>query len=310
MNESENQTQHGSVRLSPDIYRRRQMLVGLAVVAIAMVVIFTIQALGSDSSGSDSSGVSGGQESAQIETTTNPPTNEVAAATTITTSTTTTLVIEGPPRVSIYGDSLTAGFGSVLKSTLDREGVTTFLATKGSSGLSQPRFFDWPNHLNVWVPQENADVVVIGLGANDGQDVYVNDVSYSTNDPEWAVEYQRRVAEVITLVTSQGRSLVWVGTPDAKAKGFRNNLSILRTATKNAVEAARTTGADVVYIDTWSLFLGLDGNYSQYVIDPTDGERKKSRDSDGFHLSLAGNKILAAAINSEIDAALERRATQ
>jgi hypothetical protein len=184
------------------------------------------------------------------------------------------------------------------------------LATKGSSGLSQPRFFDWPNHLNVWVPEENADVVVIGLGANDGQDVYVNDVSYSTDDPEWAVEYQRRVAEVITLVTSQGRSLVWVGTPDAKAKGFRNNLSILRTATKNAVEAARTTGADVVYIDTWSLFLGLDGNYSQYVIDPSDGERKKSRDSDGFHLSLAGNKILAAAINSEIDAALERRATQ
>ena len=304
MNESENQTQQGPVRLSPDIYRRRQMLVGLAVVAILMVVIFTIQALGSDSSG-----VSGGQGSAQIETTTNPPTNEVAA-TTSTASTTTTLVIKGPPRVSIYGDSLTAGFGSVLKSTLDREGVTTFLATKGSSGLSQPRFFDWPNHLNVWVPEENADVVVIGVGANDGQDIYVNDVPYSTKDPEWAVEYQRRVAEVITLVTSQGRSLVWVGTPDAKPKAFRNNLSILRTATKNAVEAARTTGADVVYIDTWSLFLGLDGNYSQYVIDPSDGERKKSRDSDGFHLSLAGNKILAAAINSEIDAALERRATQ
>ena len=304
MNESENQTQQGPVRLSPDIYRRRQMLVGLAVVAILMVVIFTIQALGSDSSG-----VSGGQGSAQIETTTNPPTNEVAA-TTSTASTTTTLVIKGPPRVSIYGDSLTAGFGSVLKSTLDREGVTTFLATKGSSGLSQPRFFDWPNHLNVWVPEENADVVVIGVGANDGQDVYVNDVPYSTNDPEWAVEYQRRVAEVITLVTSQGRSLVWVGTPDAKPKAFRNNLSILRTATKNAVEAARTTGADVAYIDTWSLFLGLDGNYSQYVIDPSDGERKRSRDSDGFHLSLTGNKILAAAINSEIDAALERRATQ
>jgi hypothetical protein len=304
MNEFENQTQHGSVRLSPDIYRSRQMLVGLAVVAILMMVIFTIQALGSDSSG-----VSGGQGSAQIETTTNPPTNEVAE-TTSTASTTTTLVIKGPPRVSIYGDSLTAGFGGVLKSTLDREGMTTFLATKGSSGLSQPRFFDWPNHLNVWVPEENADVVVIGVGANDGQDVYVNDVPYSTNDPEWAVEYQRRVAEVITLVTSQGRSLVWVGTPDVKAKTFRNNLSILRTATKNAVEVARTTGADVVYIDTWSLFLGLDGNYSQYVIDPSDGERKKSRDSDGFHLSLAGNKILAAAINSEIDAALERRATQ
>jgi hypothetical protein len=56
--------------------------------------------------------------------------------------------------------------------------------------------------------------------------------------------------------------------------------------------------------------LGLDGNYSQYVIDPSDGERKKSRDGDGFHLSLVGNKILAAAINDAVDAAFERQAAQ
>jgi hypothetical protein len=84
----------------------------------------------------------------------------------------------------------------------------------------------------------------------------------------------------------------------------------VRTATKNAIDTARANGADVVYLDTWNLFLGLDGNYSQFVIDPSDGERKKSRDGDGFHLSLAGNKILAAAITAEIDAAFERRAAQ
>jgi hypothetical protein len=225
-------------------------------------------------------------------------------------TTTTTLAINGPPRVSIYGDSLAAGFGGLLKSILDRQGVTTFLATHGSSGLSQPGFFDWPNHLNVWVPQENAGVVVIGLGANDGQDVYVDEISYSTNDPEWSIEYGRRVTELVTLVTSQGRSLVWVGTPDVKAKAFRANLGILRTATKNAIDTARANGADVVYLDTWNLFLGLDGNYSQFVIDPSDGERKKSRDGDGFHLSLVGNKILAAAITAEVDEAFERQAAQ
>jgi hypothetical protein len=212
--------------------------------------------------------------------------------------------------VSIYGDSLAAGFGDLLKSNLDRQGVTTFLATKGSSGLSQPGFFDWPNHLNVWVPQENADVIVIGLGANDGQDVKVDGVSYSPEDPEWSIEYERRVTELVTVVTSEGRSLVWVGTPDGKGKAFRANLAILRTATKNAIDAARANGTDVVYLDTWSLFLGLDGNYSQYVIDPSDGERKKSRDGDGFHLSLVGNKILAAAINDAVDAAFERQAAQ
>ena len=111
-------------------------------------------------------------------------------------------------------------------------------------------------------------------------------------------------------MTSQGRTLIWVGTPDVKAKGFRANLEILRTATKNAIDAARANGADVVYLDTWNLFLGLDGNYSQFVIDPSDGERKKSRDGDGFHLSLVGNKILAAAITAEVDEAFERQAAQ
>jgi len=310
MSGSENETSQQPNSLPSEVYARRRMMVGLGVVAVLMAVVFAVQAAGSDSGSSVARSSDG--EKKVIDTST---TQEIGATTTTpleasTTSTTTTVVIEGPPRVSIYGDSLASGFGGLLKSTLDRQGVTTFLATHGSSGLSQPGFFDWPNHLNVWVPQEDAGVVVIGLGANDGQDVYVDGVSHSTNDPEWSVEYQRRVTELVTLVTSQGRSLVWVGTPDGKPKGFRANLTTIRTATKKAIDAVRATGADAVYLDTWNIFLGLDGNYSQYVIDPNDGERKKSRDSDGFHLSLAGNKILAAAITAEVDAAFERRAAQ
>jgi hypothetical protein len=282
------------------------MLVGLGVVAVFMAVVFAVQAVSTDSRPSDTR--SSVEENGITPTSVAP---EVGLVTTLPSEmTATTIEIQGPPRVSIYGDSLAAGFGDLLKSNLDRQGVTTFLATKGSSGLSQPGFFDWPNHLNVWVPQENADVIVIGLGANDGQDVKVDGVSYSPQDPEWSIEYERRVTELVTVVTSEGRSLVWVGTPDGKGKAFRANLAILRTATKNAIDAARANGTDVVYLDTWSLFLGLDGNYSQYVIDPSDGERKKSRDGDGFHLSLVGNKILAAAINDAVDAAFERRAAQ
>jgi hypothetical protein len=282
------------------------MLVGLGVVAVFMAVVFAVQAVSTDSRPSDTR--SSVEENGITPTSVAP---EVGLVTTLPSEmTATTIEIQGPPRVSIYGDSLAAGFGDLLKSNLDRQGVTTFLATKGSSGLSQPGFFDWPNHLNVWVPQENADVIVIGLGANDGQDVKVDGVSYSPQDPEWSIEYERRVTELVTVVTSEGRSLVWVGTPDGKGKAFRANLAILRTATKNAIDAARANGTDVVYLDTWSLFLGLDGNYSQYVIDPSDGERKKSRDGDGFHLSLVGNKILAAAINDAVDAAFERQAAQ
>lgn len=306
MTESENEIHQRTTNLDQEVYTRRRVLVGLVAVAVLMAGVFTVQAL---SSGSGPRSTALANDQVELTQAMN---QDLALSSTMApeVTTTTTLVVNGPPRVSIYGDSLAAGFGVLLKSMLDQQGVTTFLATKGSSGLSQPGFFDWPNHLNVWVPQENADVVVIGLGANDGQDVYVDELSYSTKDPEWSLEYERRVTELVTLVTSQGRTLVWVGTPDVKAKAFRANLGILRTATKNAIDAARASADDVVYLDTWNLFLGLDGNYSPYVIDPNDGERKKSRDSDGFHLSLAGNKILAAAITNEVNAALERRAEQ
>jgi hypothetical protein len=306
MSESEKETSPRSTPLPREVYVRRRMLVGLGVTAVLMAVIFAVQAVSSDSRPSDAR--SSVEENGITPTSVAP---EVGLVTTLPSEiTATTIEIQGPPRVSIYGDSLAAGFGGLLKSTLDQQGITTFLATKGSSGLSQPGFFDWPNHLNVWVPQENAGVVVIGLGANDGQDLFVNEISYSTTDPEWSLEYERRVTELVTLVTSQGRTLIWVGTPDVKAKGFRANLEILRTATKNAIDAARANGADAVYLDTWNLFLGLDGNFSPYVIDPSDGKRKKSRYSDGFHLSLAGNKILAAAITNEVNAAFERRAAR
>ena len=306
MSESENETSPRPTPLPREVYVRRRMLVGLGVAAALLVVIFAVQAVSSDSRPSDARS---SVEANGITPTSVAP--EVGLVTTLPSEVTaTTIEIQGPPRVSIYGDSLAAGFGDLLKSNLDRQGITTFLATKGSSGLSQPGFFDWPNHLNVWVPQENADVVVIGLGANDGQDVKVDSVSYSPQDPEWSVEYERRVTELVTVVTTEGRSLVWVGTPDGKGKAFRANLATLRTATKNAIDAARANGTDVVYLDTWSLFLGLDGNYSQFVIDSSDGERKKSLDGDGFHLSLVGNKILAAAITAEVDAAFERQVAQ
>ena len=306
MSESEKETSPRLTPLPREVYVRRRMLVGLGVTAVLMAVIFAVQAVSSDSRPSDAR--SSVEENGITPTSVAP---EVGLVTTLPSEiTATTIEIQGPPRVSIYGDSLASGFGGLLKSILDRQGVTTFLATHGSSGLSQPGFFDWPNHLNVWVPQEDADVVVIGLGANDGQDVKVDGVSYSPQDPEWSVEYERRVTELVTLVTSQGRSLVWVGTPDGKGKAFRANLAILRTATKNAIDAVRASGADAVYLDVWDLFLGLDGNYSQFVIDPSDGERKKSRDGDGFHLSLVGNKILAAAITAEVDEAFERQAAQ
>ena len=146
MSESENETSQRSTSLPREVYARRRMLLGLSIVAGLMAVIFAVQALTSDS-GPRSTSLASDQgeltpstpQDPALSTTMSPESTTMSPESTTMSpesTTTTTLVIEGPPRVSIYGDSLAAGFGGLLKSMLDQQGITTFLATKGSSGLS------------------------------------------------------------------------------------------------------------------------------------------------------------------------------
>ena len=91
------------------------------------------------------------------------------------------------------------------------------------------------------------------------------------------------------FLSSEGRTLVWVGIPNAKSGSFRDRLEILQQVTKD--EAAQRP--DVRYVDTWNRFVGASGGYADYIIDPRDRKGKLVRADDGFHLNQTGAEILA-----------------
>jgi hypothetical protein len=217
----------------------------------------------------------------------------------------------GPPtaenkaKVLILGDSDAGTFGPYLMSLLEPNGVTeSELFYKVSSGLSRPDFYDWPADLATRIPEADPDILVVTFGGNDAQDILIDGVSRPVDSDEWRAEYGRRVGEVMDTMIEGGRTLVWVGIPNASEEGFTQRLEILRDVTLAEIE--KRPGS-VIYVDTWNRFAGLSGGYADYVIDPRDGQGKNVRASDGFHLNVTGAEILALDIARVVEDELRAR---
>lgn len=238
-------------------------------------------------------------------------------STTVAETTTTAPERSGPPsssepaRVLIVGDSDAGTFGPYLQQLLDATNIVdTEVDYKVSSGLARPDFFDWPTALEEKVPASDPEIVVVTFGGNDSQGLSEpgDELVWDVGDPvdnkkEWSEEYQRRVSEIVDIVSEDGRKVIWVGIPNDDNPEVTAKLEIQN----DAVMAALENHPEVTFIDTWSRFSGRDGNWAEFVIDPRDGEGKDVRADDGFHLNVAGAEILAIdiaqAVRDELRAA-------
>ena len=237
-----------------------------------------------------------------------PTASSEAVATSIATTTTladsnTVPTPEDPARVLLVGDSEAGGLSPFLERVLDDTGLVDMTTDyKSSTGLVRPDYFDWPARLREQVPGVAPDIVVALFGGNDGQ-AFPN-----TSDPvdsvEWRAEYAKRVAEVIDILSGDGRMLIWVGVPNGASDDLTDRLAVLNEVVK--AEVGNHPG--VVFVDAWDRFTGLDGGFAPYVIDPRDGEAKAVRsETDGFHLNTVGEEILAFDVGSAVIAALRER---
>jgi hypothetical protein len=292
---------------------RRLMVLGVTALVVAGVVLAAKAAFGSDASASsdgstvptDPSTTAATEADAGDPATTTPTTAPAAPST--------TPAAEGPfvptadhqARVYIAGDSDAGAFGPTLMDQLDDTGVVeSTLDYKVSSGLARPDFFDWPAHLRQVIPAADPQIVVVTFGGNDAQDILIDGRSRGTTTPEWRAEYGKRVGEVMDYLTENGRSLIWVGIPNAVSAEFTARLEPLRAVT---MEQAAARADRVVYIDTWQRFTGRNGGYAEYVVDPRDGMVKPVRQSDGFHLNVTGAEILSLDIAAAVKEALRAR---
>jgi hypothetical protein len=213
-----------------------------------------------------------------------------------------------PLRLWAAGDSLVIAPGYALeRATGPGHAVTTVGGVEGrlATGLDRPDAFNWfleiRRELRILAP----DAVVLSFGANDDKPYLTGAPAGTTisefDDAAWQREYARRVRGLIDLINRAGAYVVWLGLPVT-----RDPAQTARFDRINAVvyRVIQSRGSGAVFVDSYRLFTGPDGGYTDYLPTSTGGTIDV-RAPDGVHLTPAGGDILArqvlTALNRKFD---------
>ena len=219
-------------------------------------------------------------------------------------------------KIWIAGDSLviTPGYAIVRAAgashVMQSAGVDGRIAT----GLTRPDVFNWFDEIRRQVKELRPDVVVLDFGGND-------DKAYMTGLPEgttiddfggsvWRREYARRVGGVMNVINRAGAFVVWLGLPQTRSPDQTARFDVVNAVVE---KQARKRPGRAVYIDTYRLFAGDDGGYTQYMRN-LSGELVQVRASDGVHFEREGGDIIARevlkALNQQFDLTSWRKRAQ
>lgn len=95
-----------------------------------------------------------------------------------------------PLKVLILGDSIGLDLGPPLVQTLSAYGdVTTYLDGRIDTGLSRPDYFNWPAELQIDLTNDQPNLVVVMIGANDPQGLVTPTGSIGYGQPGWDAAY-------------------------------------------------------------------------------------------------------------------------
>ena len=211
-------------------------------------------------------------------------------------------------RIWVAGDSLviTPGY-AVVRAAGGSPAIQSVGGVDGhvATGLTRPDVFNWFQEIATQVKQLKPHVVVLNFGAND-------DHSYMTGlqegrsidgfgSPSWSAEYRRRVQVVMDTVNRAGGIVVWIGLPITN-----NEAQTQRFDRLNAIvqKVAKARPHKAIFIDTYTMFAGDNGGFSEYLED-AKGDPVKVRAGDGVHFDVAGGDIIAREVlrqlNKEFD---------
>lgn len=233
-----------------------------------------------------------GRQRESVEPVVSTTTSAVAVATTTTTAAPTrrSVTAEAPLRMFIGGDSMVGQFGPMLENRAEDSGLVevTEVIYEFSSGLTRPDFLDWPVRLREVQTQQDPEAIVLFFGGNDGQAIQIDGTWYEFGSPEWLAEYRARVGALMDELNGSGRDVYWMGMPIVRDADFRQKVEVMNEIYRSEADAFDL----VTYVDSWPVFTGPDGGYSEYLTDE-NGDLVDMRLNDGIHLTTAGAIRLA-----------------
>jgi hypothetical protein len=200
-------------------------------------------------------------------------------------------------RVLVIGDSLGVDLGESFVRDFDTTGiVATTIAARGDTGLANQAYFDWPARLPLLLTAARPDVVVVLVGANDDQGMYVRHAPVTPTSPAWSRAYAQRVGLLLAASHRAGARVVWVGLPPMEDRDL--DAATRRVNRIDEIEVRRHP--DALYLPPPSALVTCAGQYKQFA-DDASGNAVQLRTPDHVHLTWTGAQVLANGVVAAID---------
>jgi len=210
-----------------------------------------------------------------------------------------TPIQQGRTRVVVLaGDSMMAvGFGTdLMRKAGEDKKLRILRAFKSGTGLARPDVFNWLDQYPAMVGSEKPDVVIVAIGANDGQSFVVDSRVLSFGSEEWRKTYQSRVADFLATVESTGARVLWVGLPPMRSEPFNQRISIVNRIAYTVV----SHDPKASWWSTASYVADASGSFREFAA-TSNGGLVRLRTSDGIHFTEEGASTMMAVLMRWLD---------
>jgi hypothetical protein len=196
--------------------------------------------------------------------------------------------------VALAGDSMMAvGLSStILREAPQYKDLAIVKTFKSGTGLARPEVFNWQDEYPAMLKTALAnnarpDVVVVAIGANDGQGFVEDKITYTFGTPDWQAMYQRRVEAFLALLEREGATVVWLGLPPMKSGVYDARIALVNRIDYAVVSAS----PQAIWFSTAGLVGDDSGRFRDFG--PVRGATTRLRQQDGIHLSDDGAALLS-----------------
>ncbi|HEX2303908.1 MAG TPA: DUF459 domain-containing protein [Gaiella sp.] len=207
-------------------------------------------------------------------------------------------------RLWVAGDSLivTPGY-AIVRAAGASPAIESVGGVDGrvATGLTRPDVVNWFDEISKKMKELRPRAVVLGFGGNDDKD-------YMTGLPEgvsidafggslWRREYARRVGGLMDSINRAGAFVIWIGLPQTKSPEQTRRFDVVNAVVQ---KEAREREGRATFIDTYTMFAGDDGGYTQFL--PTgSGGLVEVRADDGVHFEREGGDMIARIVLEELN---------
>lgn len=190
--------------------------------------------------------------------------------------------------VLVIGDFLAGGLAEGLQASFAGDATVRIVErSNGSSGLVRDDYYNWPGSIGEILDAEQPAVVVLMVGANDGQQMRLPDGREEPLTERWSREYLARSTALAQTVRSRGIPMLWVGAPSFRLARLSSTMIALNETFKTVA-----TGVGAEYIDIWDGFVDEAGVFTATGPD-VNGQQVRLRASDGINMTQAGRAKMA-----------------